>query len=488
MSKQRRGGLHDRWARLRFSVIGPLLASPPARGELHAALEALASKTWIHPATEEPASFAVPTLERWFYAARRAGDDPVAALRKKVRSDAGEHRSLEPAVRTALRAQYDVHRTWSCQLHADNLEVVCEQNPELGTCPSYWTVRRYMKDTGLFRQRRIPKAKTPGAAIARERLENYEVRSYEATHVHGLWHSDFHDGSRKVVTRSGELLVPQLFAVLDDYSRVACHGQWYLHEDTETFLHGMSQGFQKRSLPRALLTDNGGAMIAGETAQGMLDLGVNHTTTLTNSPYQNAKVEVFWVQIEGRLMPMLEGVLEMTLDVLNEATQAFIEMEYNRKVHSEIGVAPVARMLSGPQAGRTCPGSDELRRAFRLKDERTQRRSDGTLSIGGVRFEVPSRYRHMERLTVRYARWDLSTVDIVDPQQNVVLATIYPLDKAKNADGRRRALDRVSAAPLALPKPVGVAPLLGKLIQQYRSTGLPPAYLPKHDETSEEDS
>ena len=197
MSKRRRGGLHDRWARLRFSVIGPLLASPPARGELHAAFEALAGKTWIHPATEEPACFAVPTLERWFYAARSAGDDPVAALRKRVRSDAGAHPSLGPAVRTALRAQYDAHRTWSCQLHADNLEVVCEDNPELGTCPSYWTVRRYMKDTGLFKQRRSPNAKTPGAAIARERLENYEVRSYEATRVHGLWHSDFHDGSRR---------------------------------------------------------------------------------------------------------------------------------------------------------------------------------------------------------------------------------------------------------------------------------------------------
>jgi putative transposase len=487
MSKQRRGGLHDRWARLRFSVIGPLLASPPQRGELHAALEALASKTWIHPATEEPASFAVPTLERWYYAARRAGDDPVLALRKKVRSDAGEHRSLGSDVRAVLRAQYDAHRTWSCQLHADNLEVVCEENPELGTCPSYWTVRRYMKETGLFKQRRVPNANRAGAAAARDRLENYEVRSYEATHVDALWHTDFHDGSKPVVTRRGELKVPQLFGVLDDHSRVACHGQWYLNEDTESFLHGMSQGFQKRKLPRSLLTDNGGAMLAGETVQGMLDLGIVHTTTLAYSPYQNAKQEVFWAQVEGRLMAMLEGVPELTLDVLNEATQAWIEMEYNRELHSEIGTSPVTRMLTGPQAGRACPGSDELRRAFRLKDERTQRRSDGTLSIGGVRFEVPSQYRHMERLTVRYARWDLSTADIVDPRRNVVLATLYPLDKAKNADGRRRALERVSLPPLALPKPAGVAPLLGKLIREYRSTGLPPAYLPKHDEKSEED-
>ncbi len=35
-----------RWAHLRFSVVGPLLASPPAQGELHARLRALADQAW----------------------------------------------------------------------------------------------------------------------------------------------------------------------------------------------------------------------------------------------------------------------------------------------------------------------------------------------------------------------------------------------------------------------------------------------------------
>jgi len=39
---QRRGQrIHDLWARLRFSVIGQLLAAPPERGALQAELEAL---------------------------------------------------------------------------------------------------------------------------------------------------------------------------------------------------------------------------------------------------------------------------------------------------------------------------------------------------------------------------------------------------------------------------------------------------------------
>jgi hypothetical protein len=41
----------ERWARLRFAIIGPLLAAPPAPGELHAALEQLAAKSYRHPLT-----------------------------------------------------------------------------------------------------------------------------------------------------------------------------------------------------------------------------------------------------------------------------------------------------------------------------------------------------------------------------------------------------------------------------------------------------
>jgi hypothetical protein len=60
-----RGGsrVHERWAQLRFSVIGHLLAAPPAKGALRAALEQLAAREWRHPSTGEPVRFGVSTLE-----------------------------------------------------------------------------------------------------------------------------------------------------------------------------------------------------------------------------------------------------------------------------------------------------------------------------------------------------------------------------------------------------------------------------------------
>jgi hypothetical protein len=58
---------HERWANLRFSVVGHLLAAPPARGELQRELERLAEKKWRHPITSAPTMFGVSTIERWYY-------------------------------------------------------------------------------------------------------------------------------------------------------------------------------------------------------------------------------------------------------------------------------------------------------------------------------------------------------------------------------------------------------------------------------------
>ena len=98
-----------------------------------------------------------------------------------------------------------------------------------------------------------------------------------------------------------------LLGVIDDRSRLVCHLQWYLDETAESLVHGLSQAFMKRGLPRALMTDNGAAMLAEETVTGLATLGIVHQTTLPYSPYQNAKQESFWGRVEGRLMAMLEG-------------------------------------------------------------------------------------------------------------------------------------------------------------------------------------
>src|SRR5271157_6594739 len=93
------------WARLRFSVVGSLLSSPPARGALKTAIHDLAAKTWSHPVTGRDVQFSAVTIERWYYMARRQHDDPVAALRRAVRKDCGKV-SLSAEIAERLMLQY----------------------------------------------------------------------------------------------------------------------------------------------------------------------------------------------------------------------------------------------------------------------------------------------------------------------------------------------------------------------------------------------
>jgi transposase InsO family protein len=432
---------------------------------------------------------AASTIARWYYTALRQPDDPVGALRRAVRQDCGKI-ALAAALAERLDLQYRDHPDWSYQLHYDNLAALVKADPSLGRLPSYSTIKRSMQAHGWARRPRLRPGIRPGEAQAETRRQTREIRSYEATHVGALWHLDFHHGSLKVLTAGGQWLQPIALGILDDHSRLCCHVQWYLSETAEDLVHGLSQSIQKRGLPRALLTDNGSAMVAEEVTEGLLRLGIVHERTLPYSPYQNGKQEAFWGTLEGRLMKMLDGVADLTLELLNEATQAWVEIEYNRTVHRETSCSPVERFAQAPDVLRTSPASEALRNAFRLETKRSQRQSDGTISLEGRRFEIPARYRHFREVTVRYARWDLGRIDLVDGRSGIILAPIYPLDKAANAEGRRAVTESVG---IEVPSPErqsrragsDLPPLLKRILQEYSATGMPPAYLPK---TYQEDS
>ena len=476
----------DQWARLRLLIIGQLLAAPPPRGELKQRLTELSAQTWRHPLHGGEVRFGVSTLERWLALARRS-PDPATLLATVPRADAGRTRAVGAELAATIKAQYAAHPKWHIQLHYDNLRLAQAD----AAMPSYATVLRYFRAEGLWRQRE------PVSGPQRAALPDgtREVRSFEATHIGALFHLDGHQGSLKVLNRHGEWITPIALCVIDDCSRLICHLQWYAHENTECLVHCVSQALQRRGLARAIYNDNGSAMIAGEFTAGLHHLGILALTTPPRSAWMNGKQETLWNRVEGRLLAMLDAVPNLTLQQLNAASFAWVEHEYHATVHRELqGATPLQRVLTGPSVLRDCPDSASLRRHFRIQVQRTQRRSDGTLTVDGVRFEVPQVFAHLRQLTVRYARWDRSQVDLVDPRTGVIQATLYPLDKARHADGRRRAIKPtgLSSRPLAIAKdatgsaPAAPdAPLMRHLMAQFAATGLPPAYLELDDATSE---
>jgi hypothetical protein len=191
---------HERWANLRFSVVGHLLAAPPPHGDLQTELERLAEKQWRHPVTGTPTRFGLSTIQHWYYAAKNAPTDPVGRLRTRPRKDLGRQTALTDALKQAIHAQYAAHRSWTYQLHYDNLAAWALAEPALGRLPVYATVRRYMKSVGLTKRRKIGGEPTEGKRRAERRLDEREVRSYENEYVNGLWHLDY--GENAIMSNS----------------------------------------------------------------------------------------------------------------------------------------------------------------------------------------------------------------------------------------------------------------------------------------------
>ena len=138
-------------------------------------------------------------------------------------------------------------------------------------------------------------------------------------------------------------------------------------------------------------------------------------------------------------------------------------------------MSPLEKLKAVDSVARRAPKVQILREAFAQQSTRMVRRSDGTIRVLSRRFEVTLALRHLSKLVIRYRRWDLSRVYVVDDATQKVIATLRPLDRKKNASGRRRVLD--AQPPSALPVDSPPA-LLRQWLSDYAASGLPPAFLP----------
>ena len=409
----------------RYGIISDLISRPPKEGELAERLREIAQRSFLQPWDKKEINVSVRTLERWYSIAKKDGR-PSDALQQKLRSDRGESRVLTQWHKSSLDNFRLTYPCWSIQLMYDNLEVM----PSKDKMPSYSTVLRYFHRLGFFTKKYSGKNK-----------KTKEIRSFEVEYVGQMWHMDFHKSGRHVVTEKGEYKEAICMAIIDDNSRLACHVQWFINETTEVLVHGLIQAILKRGMPRTFYTDNGSAMKAEELKIGLEYLSIKAEKTLPYSPYMNGKQESFWQPLEGRLMKMIPKNKKINLEILNNLTQAWVEQDYQVRFHSEIKGKPLDRFLNSTNVLRPSPRHEELKRSFRMIIDRNVRKTDGTVTIDGVRFQIPQQYIHFDKILLRYARWDLSEAEIICPDTRKGLCTISPLDKRLNSNGFRKQVD-----------------------------------------------
>ena len=90
---------------------------------------------------------------------------------------------------------------------------------------------------------------------------------------------------------------------------------------------------------------------------------------------------------------------------------------------------------------------------------------------------MPAPWRHLRRLCLRVARWDLASVELVAERTGERLCTLHPLDKRAHADGvRRRSAPDAHEGGATTDE--GTPPaLLKRILDEQAASGLPPAWL-----------
>jgi putative transposase len=398
----------------RHGLIGALAAGALDHGDLAAELRKAAERKVRPPGSPRTRTFSVPTLERWLYAYRCGG---LAALAPRGRSDRGRGRDLPEELRELLREIRREHPTVSAVLIVKTLRNAGRISDDVSVC----TVRRMLNEAGLARQ---ASAERPGPTA---RLR------WQAEAPGLLWHGDVCHGPTLTV---GERRTPvRVHALLDDCSRFVVALVVASDEKEVTMLRLFTAALLEHGRPDALYLDNG-ATYRGDILQiACSRLG---TALLHAKPHDapaRGKMERFWRTMRDQALDHVGSLT--SLSDIEARLRRWVDEHYHKSPHAGLmGQTPLS--VYAPSS-RTFDRLDaaQLEAALTVITNRRVR-TDSTLSLDGVDYEVPLGFLagKVVRVATCFARG--GKPELVLDDRRIALEPVDPTANARRKRPPRR--------------------------------------------------
>ena len=408
--------LREQLGYFRYAVIAPLLAEEPGQ-TLKERIQQQADRLWVFPdGRVKPIGFG--TIEKWLYDYRRGG---IEALQVRQRRDAGSFRGIDEELAALIDEILSDHprlRTHAVIEHLEQRELL--GNPP----PSHSTLYRYIK------------AHRPASKSPRHRQER---RSFEAPYSGYLWQADIMYGPHlpaKLPNGRTRKQQSYLIAILDDHSRLLCHGEFFFRQDLAAWLCCLETAIRKRGIPRKLYCDNAQVFTSEQVRRIAAALGIELLHARVRDPAARGKIERLFQKVRRSFLePAMELSPPGSLQQLNEAFFAWAEKSYNHRVHSAFGATPVRRFMESSSHMRALP--EDSHRLFDVCYTRLIKK-DGTFSLHGTRFETSPGLAGC-KVTVSYDLRDPSRVFVY--WNDVSYGRANLLDPKANARRPRRRTD-----------------------------------------------
>jgi len=377
-------------ALVRYKIISPYIALDPPRGQRRQMLEELAAKSWTTP-DGEPLHVAAETLRSWVRRYRRDGLD---GLKDKARAQRGIQVLTPKQVDLVIALKREV-----AERSLDRIIKIAEdtEKVEPGVLRRS-TVHRVLQREGISGR--------PARVSDRTDLDRFEALApndlWQSDMLHGPWLPD--------PERPGKSRRAYLYAFLDDHSRLLLHGRFSFKGDLPALELVFRRCLQKYGKCKRVYYDNGKVYRSGHMRHIVATVGIQGITyTQTYRPMGHGKIEALMRLIRNAFLAELKASRITTLDELNEAFLAFMDVEYNRRVHGETGQEPLARWREGIDRVEYID-ERKLQLAFRWRERRTPDKT-GLFSLFGTRYQVGPELAR-KRIDVFFDPEDLSEVEV----------------------------------------------------------------------------
>jgi hypothetical protein len=219
-----------------------------------------------------------------------------------------------------------------------------------------------------------------------------------------------------------------LVAIIDDYSRLICHAEFFLKQDIMAYIHTLEQAIRKYGIPNRIYCDNGQVFLSQQIKRIGAHIGTRIIHTKVRDAAAKGKIERWFLTVRNRF---LNGILPQkkvkTIEELNDLFNVFVS-DYNQRVHSSIDSTPLARWLQSPQIPRHLKEDIHSADLFMLEIERKVKK-DGTFSVHNVLFETNYAYVG-KKVRIHYNPQDIAKVYVYSEQE--FLGVSFPLNRQAN--------------------------------------------------------
>jgi transposase InsO family protein len=348
------------------------------------------------------------TLKRKLAIYRKAGFDGLA---RTPRSDRGKPRAhTEKHITRAIELKRDQGKRSHVSI---NKVLESEFKKAIPRSTLYWHLKR------------------AGATRIKLGISKKKIRCrWTRDHTHDLWVGDFEHGP--YVLHEGNLVPTRLSVFIDCHSRFVVEARYYPSETLDVLIDSLLRAWATHGAPKQLYVDNAKVYHAKRLKAACYKLNIDPWHRRKRDPPPGGLVEKIIQTIQSQFESEVRAGEILTLDQLNRALAAWLDVSYHQTTHSETGQTPAERYRTGLTQIRHVDLNDVLE-YFMEREQRTVHPDFSDVQLRSRFYRVANELRG-DRVEVRYDPYGTGDTVLIYSPEEEYLGTGELHHREKRAD------------------------------------------------------